>query len=59
MYNYLIIKVYYTAQKMLLLNFQNSQMKKQGATLFLRVYVLWKGIPMCSTLGPACHKFVL
>ncbi len=29
-----MIKVNYTAQKMLLLNFQNSQMKKWGETLF-------------------------
>ncbi len=29
-----MIKVNYTAQKKLLLNFQNSQMKKRGETLF-------------------------
>ena len=34
LYNYLMIKVNYTAQKKLLLNFQNLQMEKRGETLF-------------------------
>ena len=34
MYNYLMIKVDYTAQKKLLHNYQNLQMKKRGETLF-------------------------
>ncbi len=32
--HYLMIKVNYTTKKKLLLNFQNSQMKKRGETLF-------------------------
>ncbi len=46
--NYLMIKINYTAQKKILLNFQNLQMKKRGEPLFGECMYQYLNLPIAS-----------